>query len=57
MGITYPLMRQHDEIFRQYSRLQIMPHSRVNYKVFMWAKSKQYMKKRGWIGRVEKNPG
>ena len=57
MGITYPLMRQHDEIFRQYSRLQIMPHSRVYYKVFMWAKSKQSMKKRGWVGRVEKNLG
>ena len=35
MGITPPLIRQYGEILRQYSRLQLMPHSRVNYKVYM----------------------
>ena len=53
MGITPPLIRQYGEILRQYSRLQLMPHSRVNYKVYMWAKNKRSIKKRGWVGRVE----
>ena len=54
MGITPPLIRQYSEILRQYSRLQLMPHSRVNYKVYMWAKNKRSIRKRGWVGRVEK---
>ena len=31
-----------------------MPHSRVNYKVYMWAKNKRSIRKRGWVVRVEK---
>ena len=54
MGITPALIRQYGEILRQYSRLQLMSHSRVNYKVNMWAKNKLSLRKRGWGGRVEK---
>ena len=47
MGITLPSIRQYGEILRQYSRLLLMPHSRVNNKVCMWAKNK-ITKRRGY---------
>ena len=55
MGITPPLIRQYGEILLQYSRLQLMPHSRVNYKVYMWAKNKRSIRKRGWVGQWKKS--
>ena len=60
MGITPPLIRQYGEILRQYSRLQLMPKNRVNYKVYNYVKikkikkNKRSIRKRGWVGRVEK---